>query len=87
MRDMLAPPHQALRAIFDRLASQSISSSETRLLIRYHVALQTPSIIPIYLSALVGTEPLFCGPPGGCLEPQYDSLPGGHLHGSVSCGH
>lgn len=54
-----ASPHAALRTIFVCLAS-AYQQQQTSFLIRYQVALQTPSIASIYLYALAETEPVFC---------------------------
>ncbi|HZR42906.1 MAG TPA: TetR family transcriptional regulator [Ktedonobacteraceae bacterium] len=52
-------PHTALRATFEYLASL-YRQHRTSFLARYHVALQIPSIISIYLYALMGIEPAVC---------------------------
>ncbi|HEX8994821.1 MAG TPA: TetR family transcriptional regulator [Ktedonobacterales bacterium] len=51
-----ASPHAALRTIFVRLA-EAYQDQRDSFLIRYHVALQAPSIASIYLYALTETEP------------------------------
>ena len=52
-------PHAALRATFVYLASQ-YQQQRASFLIRYQVAMQTPSIASIYLYALMETEPALC---------------------------
>ncbi len=52
-------PHAALRATFVYLASQ-YQQQRASFLIRYQVAMQTPSIASIYLYALMETEPAIC---------------------------
>lgn len=52
-------PHAALRAAFMFLASQ-YQQQRTSFLIRYQVAMRTPSVASIYLYALVETEPAIC---------------------------
>jgi len=52
-------PHAALRATFVYLASL-YQQQQTSFLIRYRVAVQTPSIASIYLQALIETEPALC---------------------------
>ena len=52
-------PHAALRATFVYLASQ-YQQQRASVLIRYQVAMQTPSIASIYLYALMETEPALC---------------------------
>jgi AcrR family transcriptional regulator len=52
-------PHAALRATFVYLASL-YQQQRARFLIRYQVAMQTPSIASLYLYALMETEPAMC---------------------------
>jgi AcrR family transcriptional regulator len=52
-------PHAALRATFVYLASQ-YQQQRASFLLRYQVAMQTPSVVSIYLNALVETEPALC---------------------------
>ncbi len=52
-------PHVALRVIFVHLASL-YQQQRASFLIRYQVAMQTPSIASLYLSALAETEPAMC---------------------------
>ena len=52
-------PHAALRATFVYLASL-YQQQRASLLIRYQVAMQTPSIASLYLYALMETEPAMC---------------------------
>src|SRR6266704_4903540 len=52
-------PHAALRATFVYLASQ-YQQQRASFLIRYQVAMQTPSVASIYLYALMETEPAMC---------------------------
>ena len=52
-------PHAALRATFEHLASQ-YQQQRASFLLRYQVAVQTPSIASVYLYALMGTEPAIC---------------------------
>jgi AcrR family transcriptional regulator len=52
-------PHAALRAGLVYLASQ-YQQQRTSFLICYQVAMQTPSIAPLYLYALMETEPAMC---------------------------
>jgi AcrR family transcriptional regulator len=52
-------PHAALKATFEYLASL-YQQQRASFLIRYQVALQTPSIASIYLYALMATEPTMC---------------------------
>ncbi|HZC05910.1 MAG TPA: TetR family transcriptional regulator [Ktedonobacterales bacterium] len=54
-----ASPHVALRTIFTYLAS-GYQQQRASFLIRYQVALGTPSIASIYLYALTETEPEIC---------------------------
>ena len=58
----LAPtesPQAALRATFEYLASR-FQEQRASFLVRYQVAMQTPSIASIYLYALMETEPAIC---------------------------
>ena len=52
-------PHAALLATFVYLASL-YQQQRARFLIRYQVAMQTPSIASLYLYALMETEPAMC---------------------------
>ncbi len=52
-------PHAALRATFEYLASR-YQQQRASFLIRYQVAMQTPSIASAYLYALMETEPAIC---------------------------
>ncbi len=52
-------PHAALRATFVYLVSLS-QQQRASFLIRYQVAMQTPSVASIYLYALMETEPAMC---------------------------
>jgi AcrR family transcriptional regulator len=51
--------HTALRATFVYLASR-YQQQQASFLIRYQVAMQTPSVASIYLFALMETEPTIC---------------------------
>ena len=50
-----ASPQAALRATFEELASQ-FQQQRATFLIRYQVAMQIPSVAPIYLAVLIETE-------------------------------
>lgn len=52
-------PHAALRATFEHLAG-GYQQQRGSVLIRYQVAMQTPSIASMYLYALTNTEPAIC---------------------------
>jgi AcrR family transcriptional regulator len=54
-----ATPHAALSAILGNLARQ-YQQQQATFLIRYQVAMQTPSIVPMYLYALMETEQAIC---------------------------
>ncbi len=51
--------HAALRAIFVYLASRD-QQQRASFLIRYQVAMQTPSVVPLFFSALIETELALC---------------------------
>jgi AcrR family transcriptional regulator len=53
------PPHAALRATFEYLASL-YQQQRVSFLLRYQVAIQIPSIVSIYLYVLMETEPAMC---------------------------
>jgi AcrR family transcriptional regulator len=53
------PPHAALRATFEYLASQ-YQQQRTSFLIRYHVVMQSPSVASMHLYTLMETEPTIC---------------------------
>ncbi len=58
----LAPtesPQAALRATFEYLASR-FQEQRASFLVRYQVAMQTPSVASIYLFTMVETEPAIC---------------------------
>jgi AcrR family transcriptional regulator len=61
-------PHAALRATFEYLASR-YQQQRASFLLRYQVAVQTPSIASVYLYALMGTEPAICDALCSRLEP------------------
>ena len=52
-------PHEALRTLFSYVASR-YQQQHASFLIRFHVAMQTPSIASLYLYGLVETEPAIC---------------------------
>ncbi len=52
-------PHAVLRAILVDLASQ-YQQQRASFLLRYQVAMQTPSIASLYIYALMETEPAIC---------------------------
>src|SRR5579875_1114569 len=52
-------PHTALRATFEYLAGL-YQQQRASFLIRYQVAMQTPSVVSIYLYVLAATEPALC---------------------------
>ena len=60
-------PHAALRATFEYMASL-YQQQRTIFLIRYQVAIQTPSVASIYLFTLMKTEPVLCDALGSHLE-------------------
>src|SRR6266699_3023682 len=52
-------PQAALRATFEYLASR-FQEQRASFLVRYQVAMQTPSVASIYLFTMVETEPAIC---------------------------
>jgi AcrR family transcriptional regulator len=52
-------PHAALKATFEYLASL-YQQQRTSFLTRYHLTMQIPSVISIYLHALIAIEPAMC---------------------------
>ncbi len=52
-------PHDALRALFSYVAS-NYQQQQASFVIRFHVAMQTPSIASLYLYGLAVTEPAIC---------------------------
>ncbi|WP_236600768.1 TetR family transcriptional regulator [Ktedonobacter sp. SOSP1-85] len=66
-------PHAALRATFECLASQ-YQQQRASFLLRYQVAVQTPSIASVYLYALMETEPAICE----ALCSRLESVPNRH---------
>lgn len=66
-----ASPHNALRELFGCLASR-YQQQRSGLLIRYQIAMQTPSIASLFLYALLETEPAICDALCSRLEPAAD---------------
>ncbi len=52
-------PHAALRATFEELASL-YQQQRASFLLHYQVAMQIPSVVPIYLAVLIETELALC---------------------------
>jgi len=60
-------PHAALRATLVHLV-KLYQQQRTSFLLRYHVAMQTPSVATIYLHVLMETEPAMCDALNSRLE-------------------